>query len=164
MYILIAFLVLLGFTLLALELLLLPGTTVVGVLGLVSLVGADWLVFSFYGSTPGYLVLAALILLSVVFLVVVLRSRTWKKLQLDAAIDSRVNEAVGKLRVGQKAVTVSRMAPTGTIEIEGELYEAQSLSAFIDQRTPVRVSKVEGSKIWVESDRTSASDTESIAE
>ena len=53
-------------------------------------------------------------------------------------------------RAGQEGTTVSRLAPTGKIEIEGEFYEAQSLSTFIDPRKKIRVAKVEGAKIYVE--------------
>ena len=87
---------------------------------------------------------------SIVLIIFLLRSKTWKKLQLDTSLDGKVNVEAEKLQVGQKGLAVSRLAPMGTIEVDGTFYEAQSVLDLIDQKTPVKVVKIEGSKIWVQ--------------
>ena len=90
--------------------------------------------------------------LSIVLLVLIFRSRTWRKLELDATVDGRVNESASQLQVGMKGVAVSRLAPMGTVEVDGELYEAASQASFINPKTPVTVVKIEGGKVWVKAD------------
>ena len=148
-YFLIVCLILIGFIFVSLELLVFPGTTLAGVAGLASLGYAVYGAFVYHGTQAGYAVLVTVLVLSVILLVVIFRSRTWRKLELDATVDGRVNEASSKLQVGMKGVAISRLAPMGTIEVEGETYEAGSQTSFIDPKTPVRVVKIEGGKVWV---------------
>lgn len=148
-YFLIVCLILIGFIFVSLELLVFPGTTLAGVAGLASLGYAVYGAFAYHGTQAGYAVLVTVLVLSVILLVVIFRSRTWRKLELDATVDGRVNEASSKLQVGMKGVAISRLAPMGTIEVEGETYEAGSQTSFIDPKTPVRVVKIEGGKVWV---------------
>lgn len=151
--ILIICLILIGLVLIVLELLVFPGTTFAGMLGLGAMGYSVYSAFSTYGGTVGWIVLVAVLFLSMITLVVIFRSRTWRKLQLETALDGKVNREAEKVRVGQKGVALSRLAPMGTVELDGEFYEAQSVLSFVDPHSRIRVVKVEGSKIWVEEDR-----------
>lgn len=137
-YFLIICLILIGFIFITLELLVFPGTTLAGVAGLASLGYALYGVFTYHGTRAGYIALAVVLALSVVLLVVICRSRTWRKLALDATVDGRVNESATKLQAGMKGVATSRLAPMGTIEVEGEFYEAASQTSFMTPRHPSR--------------------------
>lgn len=149
---LIVCLILIGLVLIVLELLVFPGTSVAGILGLGAMAYSVYAAFASYGATAGWIVLASVLAACAITLVVVLRSKTWRKLQLDTSLEGKVNVEPERVKAGQRGIAVSRLAPMGTVELDGEFYEAQSLLSFIDQRTPVRVVKVEGSKIWVEED------------
>lgn len=151
-YFLIICLILIGFIFITLELLVFPGTTLAGVAGLASLGYAIYGVFTYHGTRAGYIALAVVLALSIVLLVVIFRSRTWRKLELDATVDGKVNDTSAKLKVGDKGVASSRLAPMGTIEVDGEFYEAASQTSFIDPKTPVKVVKIEGGKVWVKAD------------
>lgn len=151
-YFLIGCLILMGFAFIALELLVFPGTTLAGVAGLGALGYAVYGTFVHHGNTAGYVMLVTVLLLSIVMLVLILRSKTWRKLELDASLKGRVNEEADALQVGMKGVTVSRLAPMGTVEIDGERYPATALSSFIDQQRAVKVMKVENGKVWVKED------------
>ena len=151
-YFLIICLILIGFIFITLELLVFPGTTLAGVAGLASLGYALYGVFTYHGTQAGYIALAVVLALSIVLLVLIFRSRTWRKLELDATVDGRVNESAAQLQVGMKGVAVSRLAPMGTVEVDGELYEAASQASFINPKTPVTVVKIEGGKVWVKAD------------
>lgn len=153
-YTLIISLILVGFLLLALEILVLPGTTVAGILGVGGIVFAIYSAFSHFGQTAGWIVLASTIAAAIVFLVVILRSKTWKKLQLDTSLESKVNTQASQVREGDCGVSISRLAPMGTAEIDGDYYEVQSLLSFVDAQKKVKVVKVEGSKIWVKEEKT----------
>lgn len=152
-YFLIVCLILIGFIFITLELLVFPGTSLAGVAGLGALGYALYGTFTHHGAKAGYVILAIVLLLSVALLVFILRSRTWRKLELDTAVEGRVNEESSKLQVGMEGKTVSRLAPMGTVEIEGDFYEAGSLSAFIDPGIPVKVARIEGGKVWVKENK-----------
>lgn len=151
-YLLIVSLILIGFILITLELIVVPGIGLAGVAGLGSLGYALYGTFTYHGEKAGYITLAIVLVLSVVLLFFVMRRRTWRKLELDTAVDVRVNEESSRLQAGMKGVASSRLAPMGTIEVNGEFFEASSVSAFIDQHTPVEIIKVEGGKVWVKAD------------
>lgn len=146
---LIAGLVVVGLILIALEILVFPGM-IAGLLGLGALAYSVYFAFTARGNTIGWMVLTGVLLLSLVSLFFMFRRKTWKKLQLDTSLENKLNQEFTKILPGQEGTTVSRLAPTGKIEIEGEFYEAQSLSSFIDPRKKIRVAKVEGAKIYVE--------------
>ena len=76
---------------------------------------------------------------------------------MDTSIDGKVNVEAENLQVGQEGIAISRLAPMGTIDVDGAFYEAQSVLDLIDQKTPVKVVKIEGSKIWVQACAPSAS-------
>lgn len=146
---LIAGLILVGLILIALEILVFPGM-VAGALGLGALAYSVYFAFTSCGNTVGWIVLATVLLLSLLSLILIFQRKTWKKLELDTSLENKLNQEFTHVKAGQEGIAVSRLAPTGKIEIEGEFYEAQSLSSFIDQRKKIRVAKVEGAKIYVE--------------
>lgn len=148
--ILIICIILIAFALLALEILVLPGTTVAGILGIGGLCFAVYSAFTSMGTLAGWIVLASVLVSSVLFLIIILRSKTWEKLKLNASIDAKVNTLESSVEEGEEGISISRLAPMGTIELKGEYYEAQSLLNFIEPQKKVRVVKVDGNKIWVE--------------
>ena len=76
MWALIATLVIVGLLLLGIELLVIPGFGVVGILGIVSFVCSCYFSFVTFGVTAGVAVLIAEIVLVSAFIVLVLRSKT----------------------------------------------------------------------------------------
>lgn len=56
--------------------------------------------------------------------------------------------------MGAIGVVKTLLRPVGTIEVNGELYEAVSEGAFIEAGTPVVVTKIEGRKIIVKESKT----------
>ncbi|NLV77268.1 MAG: nodulation protein NfeD [Tissierellia bacterium] len=51
--------------------------------------------------------------------------------------------------LGKEGITVSELRPTGIIEIDGKRLDALSDGSFIPKNTPIKVVRVEGSKIFV---------------
>ncbi|GAB4313075.1 MAG: hypothetical protein Kow00127_03940 [Bacteroidales bacterium] len=148
---LIIILILVGFALLLLEVLVLPGTNVAGILGFVLLIVAVWQTFASYGRTAGLVTIAGVLLLSVISLAVALKSGTWKKATLSSAIDSRVNVIPeDAIHTGDTGKAVSRLAPTGKAKINNQVVEVKSSGQYIEPGTPVKVVMTEGNKIIVE--------------
>jgi len=79
-----------------------------------------------------------------------LKSKTWKKIALNDAIDSRINEIKETIEVGDIGITISKLAPAGKGLIQGEVVEIHSTGELIEKNVKVKVVKIEGYKIYVE--------------
>ncbi|HNS17534.1 MAG TPA: NfeD family protein [Bacteroidales bacterium] len=147
---LIVILLLVGFVLLLLEMLVIPGITVAAVLGFVSIALAVWGAFASYGTTAGFITLTTGILGSVVLLIVALKAKTWNRFALKSSIDGKVN-VIGEaaVRSGDTGKTVSRLAPSGKALINGEYYEVHTIGEFIDPGSEIVVTKVDFNQITV---------------
>jgi membrane-bound ClpP family serine protease len=149
-WLLIAVFIFLGLAFLVLEILVIPGVGVAGVIGFALISVAVWQTYAQYGSVPGHLVLAGTFVLTLITLIISLRGRTWKKLSLADEINSRVNVIEqGKLKVGDEGMTSSRLAPMGKAVINGEFYEVRTTGAFIDQQSRIVIEKIDNNKIYV---------------
>lgn len=149
-YISLILLILLGLVLMILDFLVIPGG-VVAILGVLCMVGGVVTSFVQFGSTVGFLTLVLTAVVSLGSFWLMMRSKTWRKLQLKTQIDSKMNEIdETKLKEGVEGVAVSRLAPTGTGLFGDTEAEVVSMQGFIDQDTPIVIHKIEGSKIIVE--------------
>ncbi|MFH2141983.1 MAG: NfeD family protein [Bacteroidota bacterium] len=143
-------LILLGIILILLEFLVIPGVTVAGIGGVLSLAAAVYLAYDNYGNEGGNYALAGTSVVVITSLVFALRSRTWKKLMLRSSIDYKINAVeLEKVKAGDIGISVSRLAPMGKIQINDEFYEAKSMNEFIDQNTEIVVRKIENNIIIV---------------
>lgn len=137
---LIIFLVLLGVFFLVVELMLLPGVTIGTILSLVSYAVAVYMGFERFGLAGGAVTLAAVVAVSIATIVVSLRAKTWRKLSLKQKIESSSMETPSDtVKIGQHGITVSRLSPMGKVSIDGRIYEAKSIDAYVDQRSEVEV-------------------------
>ena len=141
-------LILVGLVLIFVEILLVPGVGVAGILGLLCLVGCS--VYSFYdmGTTAGLIVTVVNSLLLIGLTIYVLRAKTWKRMSLETNIDSKaVEDAV--LSVGDKGKTMTRLAPMGAARFGDNVVEVKALEGMLDPGTPVKVVLIEDNKIYV---------------
>lgn len=149
MWFFIASLIIIGSFLIVLEILVVPGG-IAGIIGFISMVVGVYLTYSEIGNTEGTIVLISTLAIHIIALILIFRSKTWNKLMLKKNIDAKVNlvdETI--VRVGTEGMTVSRCAPTGKALIEGHFYEVFSPLGFIDERTPIIITKVEKNKIYI---------------
>ncbi len=149
-YLSLILLILLGIVLMILDFLVIPGG-VVAILGVLCMIGGVVTSFVQFGTTVGIitLVLTAVITLGSFWLM--MRTKTWRKLQLKTQIDSKMNEVdTDKLKEGMEGVAISRLAPTGTGLFGDTEAEVVSMQGFIDENSPIVIHKIEGSKIVVE--------------
>ncbi len=143
-------LIVLGIVLILLEFFVVPGITVAGIGGLLLLVSGVALAYSKYGTPGGHYLLAATVLALIFVLSISFKSKTWKKISLNVAIDSKAKEDFSlKIKVGDIGTTVSRLAPSGTVLINDQLVETESRSGFVDENVKVEVIKVKLNKIIV---------------
>ncbi|MDA3943926.1 MAG: hypothetical protein PF694_10360 [Bacteroidetes bacterium] len=150
MWTIILALIFVGLLMVLLEILVIPGGGVAGILGFALMVVAVFLGYSRFGTPEGHYILAGTLLLNIAFLVLALRSKTWDRLMLVKNVDSRVNLVDDKdLHVGDKGVTISRCTPSGKALINNKFFEVHARSEFIDEEQAIEVIKIERNKIFV---------------
>lgn len=144
-------LIIVGILLLGAELVIIPGFGVAGILGIASIVASCWIAFTGIGTTAGIIVLVANILLTVVSTILMLRSKTWKKLSLKTNIDAKVDSAPQQkgIAAGDKGIALTRMAPAGKVRIGDNVLEAFTRDSLIEPGKEITVTEVDGHRIFV---------------
>lgn len=143
-------LILLGLVLIFAEILLIPGIGVAGILGLLSIGGSCFYAFHQMGTTIGVIVTVADAALLVALTIWVLRAKTWKKLTLETTVDGKAVAADEAILIGERGVTVTRLAPMGMVRFGGESVEVKALEGMIDPGVDVEVVMIEDKKIYVQ--------------
>jgi membrane-bound ClpP family serine protease len=143
-------LLVIGLILLLVEILFIPGTTVVGIFGfLVSLAGLAFAFLNFdYSIAIGITGVTLVINFAAVWYG--FSSGIWKKFSLKStqsggAFDGRTDG----LEVGMKGLAVSDIKPYGKASFNEIWVEVKSESGFIEVNTPVTITKIENNKISV---------------
>lgn len=141
-----------GLLMILLEILVIPGGGLAGIVGFVLMATGVWFAFTREGSQAGFYTLAGTLLVNVAALTLALRSKTWDKAMLKSNIDSKVNVIdTERIKVGDSGITISRCAPSGKALINGEIHEVHARSEYLDVDTEIEVIKVEGYKIYIKS-------------
>lgn len=146
----IVFIILIGLLLIWLELLVIPGTTVAGIAGVLLMGAGVYFTFKFHGNTAGVWVLFSSFVLLLVSVVVFLKSNTWKRLSLNKNIDYKLESIQEKsIRVGDQGKTISRLAPSGKVRVGNQDFEAESQDGLIDPDQEIVVTEVLNNKVFV---------------
>lgn len=157
-----------GVILIALEVFVIPGFGIAGILGLICTLGSlvlvmlnnDFLDFSFVPMEEIFVSTAVVIaglLGSIIIMffggVRLLNSNVFKRIALqeiqgkdDGYTSTFYKE---KSMIGQKGKTYTRLRPSGRIEIEGVIYDAYTRGNFIDEGIEVEVISDEGTSLKV---------------
>ena len=141
-------LILVGIILIFVEILLIPGVGVAGVLGLLSMGGSCFYAFHEFGLTPGIIVAVVNAVLIIGLAIYVLRAKTWKRMSLETNIDSKAVETA-VLSLGDKGKTLTRLAPMGSARFGDYVVEVKALEGMLDPEVPVEVVLIEDNKIYV---------------
>jgi membrane-bound ClpP family serine protease len=141
-------LIILGLFLVLLEVFFLPGM-IVGILGFIMLsVGLIWS-YSAFGSVYGNLILLGIVLLFSLFTFWLIKSKLWRKVLLIEESKGKVNQNQSFLHEGDVGEAISRLAPMGTISVNGFEFEAKSQKGFIDSGQTVTIVKIFDNQIIV---------------
>ncbi len=144
-------LVLIGLALIVAELIFVPGTTVVGVLGAIFTILGVYFCYRHFGSEAGFYTLMGTLVIMLVALVYSLRSNAWSKFSLKTSIDGRVNEnLVSALRPGDEGLTVSTLRPIGKAEFQQQQFEVKTIGEYVEAGTRVRIREINANQIIVE--------------
>ena len=143
-------LLLLGILLLLLEILFVPGTTIVGVGGMILLAIGIYLAYDFIGTTAGHLSLASSVAVIFLALIVLLKGQTWKRMALETNVEGKGVEQLEKLVfVGDRGKTISRLNPVGKALFGEKILEVSTTGEFVDEDVNIEVVKLDQNRIKV---------------
>jgi len=141
-----------GFIFLLLEILVVPGTTVIGFIGAAMMAFGVYSTYAYFGAAAGTYTLAGTLIFSAVALTLAFKSNSWKIAMLDSKIDGKVNVVdIENVKPGDEGITITRLNPMGKALINNEYYEVTSRENLIDPDTKIVILKVDGNQIIVKS-------------
>lgn len=150
-WIIIALLLLGGIALLIIEIIFVPGTTVVGIAGGILMTFGIIHTFNTYGSGVGYVVFFASVIVGGLVTIWSFRSRSWERFSLKDVISSRVNdEDEMSLQIGQRGITVSSCRPFGKAEFEDKEWEVKTNGSYLESGRIVQIVKIDNRNIFIE--------------
>lgn len=150
MWIIIAALLLIGLALIIIEVIFIPGTTVVGIIGLVFSIVGIVISYKHFGNEVGFYVLLGVSATTVLALIYSFRSGMWKKFSLKSSIKSKVNDGLmTSLKIDDEGIAISTLKPFGKVEFQGGVFEAKSLGDYIDVGAKVKIIYIQSNQIIV---------------
>lgn len=133
------------------ELFVIPGISFAGISALACIIYANYYAFANIGTGGGFITLAVSGVACIGALVWFMRSKTLDKLALKKDIDSTIDRSAEQsLKVGDKGVSTTRLAQIGYAEINGSIVEVKSMDGFLNEKTPIIVSRITNGTILVE--------------
>lgn len=151
MWIVIISLLVIGLALIIVELVFIPGTTLVGLLGLIFTVVGIVISYDYFGSDTGFYFLMGTLVTTLVGLFFSFRTGAWSKFSLKTSMDSRVNEgATQLLKVGDEGVTLSALRPMGKAEFQGQNFEVKTVGGYMEAGQKVKIIQIQYNQIVVE--------------
>lgn len=147
---LVALFVFLGALLLLVEVTLIPGLGLTGILGVVSFIVSVAYAFVVLGTTAGWVTFLAVLALVVAFILWSVYGKPFKKLALKTNIESTVKVPdAAAIAVGDEGVALTRLALVGEADFGKAQVDVTSADGFIDEGAAVYVSRITESTVFV---------------
>ena len=149
-WLLIIILIVLGLLFLLLEVLVIPGTTLAGILGFGALFVGIWQAYASKGIVAGHITLGSTIVVTIISLYFSFKTGTWKRMALKSTVEGKMDQLEGlDIKVGDIGTSISRLAPSGRAIFNNEIIEVHTFGEFIDQEKELIVISVKENKITV---------------
>ncbi|RSK31180.1 hypothetical protein EI290_14255 [Hymenobacter metallilatus] len=147
----IALLLFFGLVFLAAEVIFIPGTTVVGLVGFGLLAAGIWLGYRDLGTPAGHYVLAGSLVGSGVLVYWGLRPENLNRVALTQVNHGRVHDVRHPdVQPGAVGRTLSALRPAGTVLFQDDRREVTTRGEFVPAGSEVRVLGIEQNRIVVE--------------
>lgn len=139
-----------GICLIVIEVIFVPGTTFVGILGFVCLGIVIYLGYAYFDSTTGTIIMISTFAGSIVALVLSFKSKAWERFSLKDTNQGRFNEDFKLLLdVGEEGKTISSLKPFGKAIFREKEVEVRSNGEYISENEPVKVTRIDSNRIFV---------------
>ncbi|MCG9131462.1 nodulation protein NfeD [Candidatus Poribacteria bacterium] len=150
----------LGIALIALEIFVIPGFGIAGILGIVLMLGSVFFVFDgAYNLSTAVLWLSISVILTSALVILAAfllpETRLFQRFALSTVMDTDMGYHSSSAEdfqayLGQSGTALTPLRPSGTARIADRRVDVVTVGDFIPQNSNVRVVEVEGSKVFVE--------------
>lgn len=141
--------VVLGIAFFILEIFFLPGVSIGGVVGTLFMGAGIWYAFAKLGVMTGWIVVAISLVVLLIAIVYFIKGKPLDKMALDRELEQDNLYDMSKVAVGDRGVTISRLAPMGKVLVNDEEYEAKFREGFLDRGVEIEVLEIEGNVLVV---------------
>lgn len=142
--------ILFGFLLIAAEIFFIPGTTIVGILGIILLSFGIFYTYDDYGNTIGNYVLIGSLISTLIGVYFSFKAKTWRFMQLDSTIDTKIHNVNSNLiSINDEGIAKSAIRPMGTASFHDELFEVESEDGFIEVNSKIKIISISKNTIIV---------------
>jgi membrane-bound ClpP family serine protease len=144
-------LIIFGLSLIVAEIIFVPGTTLVGVLGFIFLIIGVGLSFSYFGREAGWITVGGAAISSGIVLYFSFKANVWGRFALKSSSRSKVNEGeLTGLAPGQEGIALSALRPVGKAEVGSKTYEVKTMGGYVPSGTKIRIIQILSNQIIVE--------------
>lgn len=142
-------LIIIGLLIILAEIFFVPGSTIVGVIGvalvMVGVIGA----FVSLGSRTGWMVFGGTLVILGIFTYLGFRTRTWQRFAVKSSIDSKAPVETDRFDVGQQGLTLTRCMPIGKVQFDNGVEEVYAANDYIESGTKIIIVRIHENKIFV---------------
>lgn len=150
-WIIVGGLILAGLLLLVIEILFVPGTTLVGLLGFILVLVGVALSFRYFGTQIGWFTVGGSTFFSGLAIYLSFKSKLWSKFSLNSSMTGSALQIMeGKLQPGQEGKTISSLRPIGKAEFGNIVCEVKTRGTYLDAGVKIKIAEISGAQVIVE--------------
>lgn len=142
-----------GFLLLLIELFIIPGFGLTGIIGLIFIITGCYLLLKL-SVLAGILIGLVNLIVIILFMRRFLKTKLWKKITLNTQENKNQGYAIkienSENFLNKEGITLTCLRPSGLIEIENKQLDALTSGEFLEKEIKVKIVKIIGTKIVVE--------------
>ena len=137
--------------LLLIELFIVPGISIAGILAGGCAIFVNYYAFMYLGIVAGIITLIITIIVCVGSIIFFMRSKTLDRISLKQNITSQIDRtAEMRIKIGDIGITTTRLALIGYARINDEIVEVKSTGELLNEHTCIRVVRIVDGTIMVE--------------
>lgn len=136
--------------LLIIEIVFIPGTTVVGIAGFLCSAYGVYLGYDYFGNFGGTLTLIGTTILYLGAIVYALKTKSWERFSLKDVNSGRFNEDDDfTVKVGDQGVSISSLKPIGKGMFNDKEMEVTSEGTYVREDQEIEIIRIDNKKVIV---------------
>lgn len=142
--------IVLGTVFLVVEIAMIPGVGIMGFIGAAAMIASAVYAFMNMGILAGWITMAIVVLVTVMLVLWAIYGKSLDNVALKKEIDSTVEkEGSEVLKVGEKGVSVTRLALIGEAQFGERIVEVTSCDGFIGEKNEIVVKRIVSGIVYV---------------
>ncbi len=144
-------LIIAGLLMFIVEVFLIPGISIAGIASAISFIYAIYYAFAHSGVQIGFITIGVVAITVLCVVIWFMKSKTVDRLALNKTLDYKPDPLKGlDIKEGDSGISLTRLTLIGKAEIKGHIIEVQSSDGFIDEKTPIQVSRIIDGTVYVQ--------------